>query len=135
MAQAVGIDSVIFIYLLEENQRYLAKVRRILGFVQRGKINGVFSSVGLIEILTGPKKQGRHDLAAQYRELIVNFPHLTIMGLSEHIVELASDMRAKYGIATPDAIHLATAIDFGASRFITNDKTLKRISEIRVEVL
>lgn len=135
MAKIIGLDTSVFIYLLEENPTYFASVERVLNGIQRGDVEGVFSTIGLIEVLTGPKKKHRDDLAVQYRELITNFPNLTIVGMNENIVEVASDLRAAYGIATPDAIHIATAIDGQADEFITNDRTLKRVREIRVRLL
>ncbi|OGE96176.1 MAG: hypothetical protein A3E98_04395 [Candidatus Doudnabacteria bacterium RIFCSPHIGHO2_12_FULL_48_11] len=99
------------------------------------QITGVFSIIGLIEILTGAKKSHEYDMAADYKRLITNYPNVTISGISESIVDIASDLRARYKISTPDAIHLATAIDFGAEKFITNDVNLKKIKEIIVEVL
>ncbi len=133
--EKIGIDSSVFIYVLEENKHYLQKAARVLQSVERGEKEAVLSSIGLIEILTGPKKQGRDDLALEYRELLAHFPHLTIAGINENIVELTSHLRALYGITTPDAIHLATALDFGASVFVTNDKALKKVKEINVVLL
>ena len=98
-------------------------------------MEAVFSSIGLIEVLTGPKRAGNFELAGEYRELFARFPNLTIGGMNESIVEIASDLRATYGISTFDAIHIATAIDAGAKRFITNDKGLQRIKEITIELL
>ena len=135
MGQIVGLDSVIFIYLLEANPEYLSQVEAVLRSIERGATPAVFSSLGLIEILTGPKKLGRFDLAAQYKETLVRFPNLTIMGLNEYIVDSASDLRARYNLATPDAIHLATALAGGAQKFITNDKSLQKVQEIKVELL
>lgn len=133
--EKIGIDSSVFIYVLEENKHYLKKAAQVLQSVERGEKEAVLSSIGLIEILTGPKKQGRYDIASEYRELITHFPHLAIAGINENIVEQTSDLRARYGITTPDAIHLATAIDFGASTFVTNDKALKKVKEIKVVLL
>lgn len=135
MGQKVGIDTSILLYLLEKNGQYIDKARIVMLAVQSGKYEAVFSSIGLIEILTGPKRQGHHEIAARYRETITHFPNLIIGGMNEAIVEIASDLRATYGISTPDAIHIATAIDAGAKKFITNDKALKRIKEISVELL
>jgi predicted nucleic acid-binding protein len=135
MGQVIGLDTSIFIYLLEENKQYLKRVEGILSRIEEGNASGVFSSIGIIELLTGPKKKNRYDLAAQYRELIAHFPNLTIVGLTEPIIEQASELRARYGIKTPDAIHLATAITFGADYFITNDKKLKRVKEIPIKLL
>lgn len=135
MGKIIGIDTTIFIYLLEANTRYLLEVENLLKQVEEGKMQGVFSCIGLIEILTGPKKQGRYDLAFQYKKLITHFPHLTIRGINETIIEIASDLRAMYSIATPDAIHLATAINAKAQSFVTNDKGLKKVKEISIQVL
>lgn len=135
MAQKIGIDTSILIYLLEQNPRYINEARRLMRQIQSGKYQAVFSSIGLIEILTGPKRQGQYELAARYREIIARFPHLMIRGINESIVDTASDLRATYGIATPDAIHIATAIDFGAKKFITNDKGLRKVREIIIELL
>lgn len=135
MGQKIGLDTPVLIYLLQRNPTYIDRVREVMREVQSGSTVAIFSAIGLIEILTGPKKQGRHDLAAQYRETLFNFPNLTVRGLNQRIIEYASDLRASYNISTPDAIHLATAIDSGVSKFITNDRSLKKIREIKVELL
>lgn len=135
MAQKIGIDTVILIYLLEENPAYISQVEKIFNSIQAGIFEAVFSSVGLIELFTGVKRKNRYDLVFYYRTLLADFPHLTIMGINEQIIDIASDLRAGYSITTPDAIHLATAVDFGAKKFITNDKSLRQVKEIVVEVL
>lgn len=135
MGQKIGIDAQAVIYFLEDNKEYADRVERIFIEVAHGRLEAVFSSVGLIEILTGPKKQGRYDLAAEYRDALTHFPNLTIKGINERIIEVASDLRARYNIGTPDAIHVATAIDFGAKKFITNDQNLHKVKDITIEVL
>jgi len=135
MEKIVGLDTVVFIYLFEGDGLYGKRAERLFNEVEQGKKHAVFSCLGLIELLTGPKRRGRNDLAMQYKRFIANFPHLTITGLNENIVDTASDLRAKYNISTPDAIHLAAAIDAGAERFITNDRRLCRVKEIIVSLL
>lgn len=135
MGQIIGIDSVIFIYLFEENPQYFLLAQRVLTSIENGTHGGVLSVVGMIEILTGPKMKEKFEVAYQYRELLKSFPNLTISGINERIVDIASDLRGRYRIATPDAIHIATAIDFGAKKFVTNDKSLKKIKEIKIEIL
>jgi predicted nucleic acid-binding protein len=48
------------------------------------------------------------------------------MSLADH----AAELRARYRLSTPDAIQLATAIGFGATRFYGNDRSLRRVKEI-----
>jgi predicted nucleic acid-binding protein len=60
---------------------------------------------------------------------------LELIEVTTDIAILAIDLGASYGIKTPDAIHLATAIVCGADFFITNNsKDFKpnQISEIQV---
>lgn len=135
MAPVIGLDTVLFIYLLEEHPKYLGQVERIFDRIQKGKEEAVFSCIGMIELMMGPKKKGREEIANRYRELLSTFPHLTIWGITEQVVDLASSLRARYGISTPDAIHLATAMDAEADYFITNDRRLRRVREIKVKAL
>ncbi|MBI4049704.1 MAG: PIN domain-containing protein [Candidatus Doudnabacteria bacterium] len=135
MGQKVGLDTSVFIYYLEDYKEYSDEADRWFKKIEVGDIQAVLSGIGLIEILTGPKKLKRFDLAKHYYSVIVNYPNLSIFGLNERIIEMASDLRAKYGFSVPDAVHLATAMDFGAEKFITNDASLKKIKEIQVEIL
>jgi predicted nucleic acid-binding protein len=51
------------------------------------------------------------------------------------VIGRATDLRARHGFKTPDAIHLATAILWDASVLLTGDAALARCGEINVEVL
>jgi len=55
--------------------------------------------------------------------------------ISAGVAESAADLRARYNLRTPDALHVATAIDAGCDAFLTNDTGIKRVQEIAVLVL
>lgn len=133
--QIVGIDSSILIYVFENNPIFLVPAKKILSMAELGVIVIIFSTVGIIEVLTGPKKFNQKSLVSEYKQKLNNFPNLQIKNLSDSIIELASDLRAKYNLRTPDAIHIATAIESGATIFYTNDKKLKVVKEIKVKTL
>ncbi|MDP3995140.1 MAG: PIN domain-containing protein [bacterium] len=135
MEQVTGIDSAVFIYLLERHPQYFLKAEHILKAVERGPSQAVLAGIGMVEILTGPKKRGRFDIANYYRYYLSSFPHLTIVTMNGQMAELASDLCAAYSIKAMDAIHIATAIVFGADTFITNDKQLQKVKEISVKLL
>jgi predicted nucleic acid-binding protein len=44
-------------------------------------------------------------------------------------------LRARYNLKSPDAIHYATAVEVGATAFLTGDRALSRCSEVPMEVL
>lgn len=135
MAKIIGIDTTILIYLLEEHPRYLSETEKLFQKIREGSYEAVFSIIGMIELLTGVKKKSRYDLADSYRNQLAHFPHFHIFSIDETIVDLASDLRARHAIKTPDAIHLATSIRHGAQLFISNDKALKKVKEIKVKLL
>lgn len=135
MGQKIGLDTSVFIYLFEEDTRFLSAVRTILKPIEHGTRSGVFSCIGMIELLTGPKMNQRYDLAFQYRDFLSGFPNLALCGISEDVIERASDFRARYKLHTPDAIHLATTECEGADIFITNDRALKRCKEVSVVMI
>lgn len=57
------------------------------------------------------------------------------IGISRAVIDTATELRAKYGFKTPDAIHLAAAITGACEKFLTNDHRLDRCAEINVVVL
>jgi len=132
MAKVIGIDTCIFATVFSGTGDFFEPSKKILEKVQAAKWLGVFSGIGLIELLTGPKQVGDFDLAKKYKMVLTQFPHLKIVNLSEAIIDRASDLRALYKLSTPDAIHVATAIESGAEQFVTNDKALRKIKEIEV---
>lgn len=132
MGRLVAIDTSVLIYLLEEHPEHARKSRRLFERFEHGSMRGIFSIVGMIELLTGVKKKNRQDLAQDYKILLSRLPNFDIYSIDEDIVDIASDLRVTYGVRTPDAIHIATAIAKDATMFITNDRALKKIKEIKV---
>ena len=74
-------------------------------------------------------------MADQYRDILLNSIGLRTIPVNPEIAEIAAQVRAEYGIRTPDAIQLATALREGATYFLTNDVRLSPVSEVNVLVL
>src|SRR2546421_202086 len=47
-----------------------------------------------------------------------------VVTLSSQVMDRATDIRARHGFKTPDAIHLAAALVAGCDVFLTNDHRL-----------
>ena len=60
---------------------------------------------------------------------------LILAEVSSAVIERATELRARHNLKTPDAIHFATALESGATLFLTGDRTLSRCSEVPVELL
>jgi len=131
----IGLDTMVFIYHFEENQVYSPLTFSIFESLEKGNFNGITSILTLLEILVKPKKENNLLLTERYKILFETFPNLQVKTLNENIADIASSLRANYNINTPDAIQIATSLEAKADIFITNDTTLKKISEIKVLLL
>ena len=133
--RVLGIDTMVFIYHLEDHPAYSHITGRLFDEVEEGKYRALTSFITLLEILVKPKQENQLKAVADYRDLLLSFPHLKFFPVDQHVSEIASTVRAKYSVKTPDAIQVATAIARGADLFITNDEQLKKIKEIDVVLL
>ncbi len=91
---------------------------------------GVGSMLLVTEILV-QRPGGRAD---ELDELGLLLGKLDLRTVDRQIADVATLLRAKYRLKTVDAVHLATGIDAGADRFITNNSRdyPKTITEIDV---
>lgn len=134
-SEKIGIDSMLFIYLLEDHPEFSNTVSSILKDVESGKMIGVTSVITQLEILVKPKKDHNLPAIEAYKSILSDFPNLEIVPVDNEIADIASTLRADYGIKTPDAIQVATSIKEECSVFVTNDLALKKIKEIKVLTL
>ena len=133
--KTIGLDTMVFIYHFEENRVYSPLTFSIFESLEKGNFNGITSILTLLEILVKPKRENNLILTERYKILFETFPNLQVKTLDENIADIASSLRANYNINTPDAIQVATSLEAKADIFITNDKTLKKIIEIKVMLL
>jgi predicted nucleic acid-binding protein len=131
----VGLDTAPVIYLIEENPTYLPLVRPFFEALDRAEFQIVTSVLTLTEVLVHPMRHGDHELANQYRRILLHAGQVATMPVSEAIAEEAAQLRARHGLRTPDAIQLATTIRAGASFFLTNDGRLPGIASLKILVL
>ncbi|HLB32314.1 MAG TPA: hypothetical protein VJL27_02035, partial [Patescibacteria group bacterium] len=55
--RVVGLDTMLFIYQFEKYNNFWQKTKIVFSGLEEGKFKGVTSVIGLIEILTKPKKE------------------------------------------------------------------------------
>lgn len=78
----------------------------------------------------------RNDTALLERfEDFFAHPRVQTLDLNRRLFEQATELRAQHRLSTPDALHLAAAIDAGCEEFWTNDRRLERAAAKRIEVI
>ncbi len=94
-------------------------------------VAGIGSVLLLPELLTKPLREGAID---ELDELGALLSRLDLRPVDEATAELATALAAAYGLRAADAVHLATAVNAGADRFITNNASdfPKTITEVDV---
>jgi predicted nucleic acid-binding protein len=133
--QKICLDTSPIIYFIEKDSKYWNLVRPVFIGISSGNIEAITSTLTLLEVLVHPFRNGNEDLAEKYREILLSSEGLTTFEILHETSELAARLRAKYSIRTPDAIQIEVRVRYGASKFLTNDPGLKKISEIKVCVL
>ncbi len=134
--QAVAIDTMIFIYVLEKNPIYFSLAKTILEIVEAGLVEGVISVITLTELLTAPAQEKDVEAMREYEMYLLNFPHLTVLPVNVEIARAAAHVRGDIGLPAPDAIILATAQNVQVDAIVTNDKRWRhKISGTEVVLL
>ncbi len=94
----------------------------------------VTSRLSRLECRSKPLKAGQLATLAQF-DVFFYGVEVVMPDVSAAVIERATELRAKYNLKTPDALHYATAINVGATVFLTGDRALSRCTEVPVEVL
>jgi predicted nucleic acid-binding protein len=129
-AKVIGLDTSIFIYFLENSSKYGPLAQITINGIEKGKWQGVTSTITLMEITVRPWQLGRESAAREYEAVLVHFPNLSIVDVDRNVARVAAQLRAKYNISPPDALQVGASLNFGAKAFLTNDKRLSRLQEL-----
>lgn len=133
--QRICIDTPPIIYFIEQHVKYRNIIRPVFAEIAAGNIEAITSTITLLEVLVHPLRTGDETLAEKYRDILLSSQGLTTFEILHEVSEMASRLRAKYPIRTPDAIQIAVGILYHATKFLTNDPNLKKVSDIEVLVL
>lgn len=134
--KTIFLDTAPFIYFIEGHQQFGPLVAQVIALMNERRLQAFTSVLTLSEVLPKPVECGNIALADEFKEYLKNGPNLKLLSITETIGETAGILRGKYPhLKTVDAIQLATALDAEADAFLTNDKKLSGMKEIRILVL
>ena len=128
----VCLDSCIVIYLFQAPAATRDVVRRALVGDSKAPTPYV-SALTRLECRVWPLRQMATDLLAAFDHFFGS-RGLRVVRFTRAVFDLATELRAEYGIKTPDALHLAAALKGSCDEFWANDRRLPRALEARVSV-
>ena len=131
-APDIYLDACCFIYLVEGTPTWRAAIENRLRAID-STARLVTSQLSRLECRTRPMRDRDEALLRRYDRLF-SADRVSLVEIGEAIIDRATDLRARYGYKTPDAIHLATGIESGVA-FLTGDIRLQTCLEVRVEVI
>lgn len=131
----LGFDTSPFIYFVERHPTYLPMMRNIIKRVDAGIIKGYSSVITLTEVLVFPKNNGEITLENEYRDLLQNSRNFELVPIDTKIADQASELRSRHNLKTPDALQIAAVLSVGCDTFLTNDKKLRHIKELKIMIL
>jgi predicted nucleic acid-binding protein len=132
MAELIAFDSCVFIYVLDNNPDFFEKARVALRRIANEP--AVVSSLVYTETLA--KLEGK--VFAESQKLLDTLcEYMSVQPFDTKTALLAARLRSAHRLRTADAIHIATAINYGATIFITNDVLLskQKIPGIKIQII
>jgi predicted nucleic acid-binding protein len=131
-AGPVGLDTAIFIYFIEEHQRFLPVIAPLFAAADAGKVELVASALTLLEVLVVPYRADNIELAERYEAVLTRSRGIRMVDLGRDHLRLAAQVRARTGAAIPDALQLAVSLGTRCSAFVTNDRGLPAVPGLRI---
>lgn len=125
------------IYVVEAREPFSSRVRtRLVSLTASHPRMGI--AVGRLtwmECRVGPIQAGQLQTLARY-DAFFDRPDLTWVELDRDVVEVATHIRARHGLRTPDALQAASCLQLGPEHvLLTGAKAFRRVPGLTVEVL
>lgn len=128
----IALDTAVFIYFIEEDPTYLPLVDKIFRAIDSGSLAAVTSTLTLLECLVVPIRAGNAQLRDLYESLLSQSKGLYLVDLDRPLLRRAAEVRALAGLKTPDALQVTAALQTGCSTFVTNDRQIPTLDDLRV---
>lgn len=134
MTGKIFIDTPVLIYLVEKNPSFFEPVSLFLAESIESGHSLCTSVITVAEFGIKPRKLNRIDTLSKFERIVKSL--LEVQQIDWDVAEISSILRAKYtSLRASDSLQIACAIKNKCSRFVTNDKRLKSIKEISIQLI
>ena len=120
----IYLDSCLVIYAFENHPRWGEVARAALA--REAPERFAISPLVMLECLVAPMRSGNLVLQRHYEQ---GFRQFEILPMPETVYAQAAQLRARWGLKTPDALHLSTAVNHGCTALWTADDRLQRAAQ------
>ena len=133
----VFLDASALIYLVEGRPPFAEGVRAALQALQaeQGPLQVAVSRLTWLECRVGPLRSGDIEALVAYDDFFSR-PDLVWVDLGREVVELATAIRARERLRTPDALQAACCLQLGPRHvMLAGDVAFSRVSGLNVRVV
>ena len=131
----VYFDTNMVIYFVERHQKFFPLLlRRMVNKSGQELVVCVTSDLVRLEARLLPMRENKPDLLAIYDTFFQNTDQGGV-SFDRGVFDLATRLRADYRLKTPDALHLAAAIEAGCDEFWTNDQRLAQAAQGHLQIV
>lgn len=130
----LALDTSALIYLVEGSPGVRNQLAQRIGAALASPRGAVLASrLVRLECRVKPLRDGNTALLDKY-DALFGSEEFMLADVTPAVLDRATELRARHGFKTPDAIHLASAIEVGADDFLTGDANLAKCPDLNVEV-
>lgn len=131
--ERVLLDSVALIYYLGNDPVYTPLATEMVRRVVTGELQAAISVVAVPEVLSKEYQRSTRDGRALFRQMMT-MPNVEWVEVTSSLADEAARLRAAHNLSTPDALHVATALQAGVDWLVTNDRRLRRVEAEGIRV-
>lgn len=128
----VYVDANCVIYAVERVTPFAGQLEPLWRAARAGRLRIVTSQLTLMEVLVRPLREQNRQLASLLRAFLLHSSECELITFNASTFERAAQLRAEFGVRTPDALHAATALESAVVAFVTNDASFRRVPNLSV---
>ncbi len=121
--KTIYLDSCVIVDCIQKNPHFYEHLDPVIRMAESGKLSIIVSVISRTEVfkIDAGGKNAEEVIREFFRQEYVH-----LYAVLEQTAMLAGDLCRKHGLYTPDAIHVATAVEHRAEAFVTRDGDDKR---------
>ena len=130
-------DASALIYLVEGSEPFAERGRAELSSWAKRHPDAIaaLSRLSWLECRVRPARENDHLTLAAFDAFFAR-PDLLWVELTKDVVELATAVRVRHGLRTPDALQAASCLQLGAGHvFLTGDAAFARVAGLNARLL
>ena len=121
----IALDTNLFIYRLLDSSLFREEVNRIFEAIRERKVQAITSVITVLESSVHFFQKREEAKLPFHLEFLSGGGRIQILGVDERIALKAASLRGYYRLRVADALQIATAIQGGATLFLTADRDIK----------